>query len=57
MQGLRPDDLIVFANGELVHSIRAFQEVLSKLPPGDDLTLIVRRGDQLVTTKLQIPRK
>ncbi len=54
--GLKPDDLIVFANSELVPSIKAFEEILGKLPPGDDLTLIVRRGNQLVTVKLQVPR-
>ncbi|MCA9081285.1 MAG: serine protease, partial [Planctomycetaceae bacterium] len=56
-QGLRPDDLLVFANGELVHSIRAFNEILAKLPAGDNLTLIVRRGDQLLTIEMKVPRK
>lgn len=55
--GLQSDDLIVFANSELVASIRAFDEILGKLPPGDDLTLIVRRGNQLVTVKMEVPRK
>lgn len=54
-QGLRPNDLIVFANGELVHSIRSLNETLSRLQPGGDLTLIVRRGDELLTVVLRIP--
>lgn len=53
--GLAPDDLIVFANGELVHSIRAFHEVLTRLMPGDDLTLVIRRDDSLKTLTLRIP--
>ncbi len=55
--GLQPDDLIVFANGELVHSIRTFKEVLDQLIPGDDLQLIVRRGDDLVTVTFIVPKK
>ncbi|QDT35038.1 S1C family serine protease [Thalassoglobus polymorphus] len=55
--GLRPDDLIVFANGELVQSIRTFNEILDQLIPGDDLQLIVRRGDDLITVQFVVPRK
>lgn len=54
--GLLPDDLIVFANGELVQSVKAFQEVLSQLIAGDDLQLIVRRGDNLITVTFIVPR-
>jgi serine protease Do len=55
--GLRPDDLIVFANGELVQSIRTLQGQLGRLQAEDDLTLIVRRGNQLVSTVMRVPRK
>lgn len=53
--GLKPDDLIVFANGELVQSIQSLNGVFSQLVPGDDLNLIVRRGTELVNVKLIVP--
>lgn len=55
--GLRPDDLIVFANDELVPSIRSLRERLAQLQAEDDLTLIVRRGNQLVSVTVRVPRK
>lgn len=55
--GLRPDDLIVFANGELIHSISTLREVFTHLLPGDDLQLIVRRDNQLLTFVFEVPRK
>ncbi|MCA8999853.1 MAG: trypsin-like peptidase domain-containing protein [Planctomycetaceae bacterium] len=55
--GLEPDDLIVFANGELISSIRTLQDVLKRLTPGDDLQLTVRRGDALVTVTFRVPRE
>lgn len=54
---LKPDDIIVFANGELVPSIRALNQVLSGVAPGDDVTLVVRRGDSLKTVTLRAPVK
>ena len=55
--GLKPDDLIVFANGDLVPSIRALDSVLNGLVSGDDLTLVIRRDDELVTVTFRVPRK
>jgi serine protease Do len=55
--GLRPDDLIVFVNGELVQSIRTLEVQLGRLQAEDDLTLIVRRGNQLVSAVIRVPRK
>jgi serine protease Do len=54
---LQPDDLIVFVNDELVHSIRSLNEHLSRLQAEDDFTLIVRRGRQLVSVQTTVPRK
>lgn len=53
--GLRPDDLIVFVNNEVVPSIRAFQGELSKARPGSALALVVRRGKALVSVTLDMP--
>lgn len=55
--GLAPDDLIVFVNDELVPSIRALREQLSRVQAEDDLSLVVRRGNQLVPVKITVPRK
>jgi serine protease Do len=54
---LQPDDLIVFVNGELVHSIRTLQAQLGRLQAEDDVTIVVRRGKQLVSATLRVPRK
>lgn len=56
-QGLKPDDLIVFANGELIHSLRSLDAVLRQLPPGDDLQLVVRRDTELISVTFRVPRK
>ncbi len=53
--GLRPDDLIVFANNQLVPSIRSLLDELGRLEDGDELTLVVRRENQLVTITLTAP--
>jgi serine protease Do len=55
--GLTPDDLIVFVNDQLVHSIRSLNEHLGRLQAEDDLTIVVRRGKQLVPVQLVVPRK
>lgn len=54
-EGLEPDDLIVFVNNELIHSIRHLDETLARLEPGEDFTLVVRRGRALVTVPLIMP--
>lgn len=51
--GLMPDDLIVFANGQLVSSLKVLRSVLNQAVPGDDLVLVVRRDDQLVTVTIR----
>jgi serine protease Do len=54
--GLKPDDLIVFANNRLVPSCKALQGELGRLQGADDLTLVVRRGRSLVTVTMTAPR-
>jgi serine protease Do len=55
--GLLPDDLIVFVNNELVQSIRILELQFGRLQAEDDLVLIVRRGNQLVSVSIRVPRK
>jgi serine protease Do len=60
--GLRPDDLIVYVEGEQIVSIKAFRDLLIKTQPGTTLTLEVRRfdkdspdaGDRLITVHLTL---
>jgi serine protease Do len=54
--GLQPDDLIVFANNEVVPSIRAFQIELGKARPGSAVPIVVRRGKTLVSVSLDVPQ-
>jgi serine protease Do len=56
-QGLQPDDLIVFLNDEIVHSIRSLREQISRLQAEDDLSIVVRRGNELVPVRVIVPRK
>jgi serine protease Do len=52
--GMKPDDLIVYVDGELVPSIRVYREQLRFARPGHELTLEVQRGNKLVTVKLKL---
>lgn len=55
--GLRPDDLIVYVNGEPVISVKLFNEIMSKLGPGTRVTFEVRRGNRLQTVELELAKK
>lgn len=55
--GLRPDDLIVYVNGDKVVSIKEFRDIVDQARPGTEFKLEVRRGDKLttITLKLELP--
>lgn len=55
--GMQPDDLILFANDELVQSSRAFRALLGRLELGDTLKIVVRRKNRLETFEFTAPRK
>lgn len=55
--GLKSNDLVLFVDETLVPSHRILKDELGRLESGDRLKLVVRRGDQLVTVELQVPRK
>jgi serine protease Do len=44
--GLRPDDLIVYIDGQQVPSVKAVQDLLDRSPAGTELTLEIRRFDK-----------
>lgn len=52
--GLQPDDLIVYVNGELVPSIRAFRELMKHFAPRDNVTVEVQRSNKLKSVKLEL---
>jgi len=53
--GLKPDDLIVYVDGEQVGNINHFRDILDKAAPGTEFKIEVRRGDRLqaFTVKLE----
>jgi S1-C subfamily serine protease len=51
---LQPDDLIVYIDGELVQSVKAFRELVRQTSPGTVLQLEIQRGNQLKTIKLTL---
>lgn len=53
--GLKRDDLILFANDLPVRSVKEFSRLLSRMEGGDEVTLVVRRENRLVTTRLALP--
>jgi serine protease Do len=58
--GLRPDDLVVFVDGEPMSSVTAFKEYIKQTRPGTQMKLEIRRGDKLVAVELTLaeqPRK
>jgi serine protease Do len=57
--GLKPDDLIVYVDGEKIVSIKELRDVLEKGRPGTVFKLEVRRGDKLTTIDLKLdpPKK
>ncbi len=50
--GFKPDDLIVYVEGEQVGSIKALREIFDNSPPGTEYRVEVRRGDKLMTLEL-----
>jgi S1-C subfamily serine protease len=55
--GLRPDDLVLFVNDELIQSNKTLAGELGRLEGGDMMKLIVRRGSKLITVSLNVPKK
>ena len=47
--GIKPDDLLVYVDGEQVGSVKNFKDIMTRLRPGSRVQLEVRRGDKLKT--------
>lgn len=54
--GLRRDDLILFALGKPVRSIRELASALSAAESGDEVELVVRRDERLVPLRIVAPQ-
>jgi len=55
--GVRPNDLILFVNDELVQSCRACRDALGTLEAGDTLRIVLRRGNSLLTVEFPVMKK
>ena len=55
--GLQANDLILFVGDNLVQSCSALKEELGRLESGDQLKIVVRREDKLVTVGMPVPKK
>lgn len=55
--GIRPNDLVLFVNDELVQSCRSFRESLGVKEAGDVLRLVFRRGNNLIAIELPVEKK
>jgi serine protease Do len=52
--GLKPDDLIVYIDGDKVVSVKAFRAILERVRPGTSLKVEVRRGEKLLTVEMKV---
>ena len=54
LAGLRPDDLILYVDGESVPTIKTFRESLKAYEPGREITLQLQRANKLESVKLKL---
>jgi serine protease Do len=55
--GVRRDDLIVSANGVAIPRARAFRELCERLHAGEELSLIIKRDEKLVTIEFTLTER
>ncbi len=53
---IRPNDLVLFVNDELVQSCKMFKDELGRLEGGDLLKLVIRRGNTLIPVELPVEK-
>jgi serine protease Do len=54
---LRPDDLIISINGTKIATIKDYDAVLQKIAPGDEVIVVVKRGETLIRVVLEAAEK
>ncbi|WP_020472857.1 S1C family serine protease [Zavarzinella formosa] len=52
--GLKPDDLVIYFDGEPVYSTDTFRDLLKRYSPGDKVQIEIRRGDKLTAISLDL---
>jgi len=52
--GLKPDDLVIYFDGEPVYSTDTFRDLLKRYGPGDKVQIEIRRGDKLTAISLDL---
>jgi serine protease Do len=52
--GMKPDDLIVYVDGNQVVSIKDYRAELDKIQPNNEVKIEVRRGDKLTTLTFKV---
>ena len=55
--GLQSNDLILFVGDNLVQSCQTLKEELGRMESGDQLKMVVRRDDKLITVGMPVPKK
>jgi serine protease Do len=54
--GLKPDDLIVYVDGEQVGNINNYRDIVDKAAPGTEFKIEVRRGDRLQSFSVKLEK-
>jgi serine protease Do len=54
--GLKPDDLIVYVDGEQVGNINHYRDIVEKAAPGTEFRIEVRRGDRLQSFNVKLDK-
>lgn len=52
--GFKPDDLVIYLDGEPVYSTDVFADLLKRYSPGDKVQVEIRRGDVLTALNLEL---
>lgn len=55
--GLRKDDLILVIADQIVRSVRDYEKLEPELRPGDEIKVVFKRKDQVLTTTLTVGEK
>jgi S1-C subfamily serine protease len=52
--GLKPDDLVIYLDGEPVYSTDVFRDLLKRYQPGEKVQIEIRRGDVLTAVNMEL---
>jgi serine protease Do len=52
--GLKPDDLLIYFDGEPVYSLKAYKSLLSRYSPGEKVQIEIRRGEKVTALTLEL---